>query len=406
MTSIRANDAFKTAEKLDELKRYVEQISTEIDNAQEFTDTCFICITHAFAKGKALDPRNPDHTGRRDRFYQFVYQCFHDKRLAEEVTINLFIPIWHELQMIQKEENILIYGQDAVAAALSDAFSSIRDKGAAMRWRLALIASKVFCNKGLSPQADLRISQWYGLPVGAINQLQSIALSNRNIVAARNDWSIPEAFPEDSVTKFLATSQGNDVLFAHHTARDNDFPISAVYFGSLLEKMNRVTDPLGKGHILEDLATYLTLLVPGWIPRRNVMTTHNEFESDIIISDRTQAGNLSYEYSYLVECKNWTTAVGVQEVGYLLFRMILSRTKCGILFASNGITGASNKLTDQNNVRRAATSLIQRAFDHNGNICIVIDGDDLNTLKYGRSSFGAMIRKKAKDVHGKSLYAP
>ena len=43
--------------------------------------------------------------------------------------------------------------------------------------------------------------------------------------------------------------------------------------------------PQEKGTVLEDIATYLTLLIPGWIPRRNVKTVYNEFESDIEVSN-------------------------------------------------------------------------------------------------------------------------
>lgn len=397
MTSVKANEATNTEEQLDELKRCIEQTLTQIDDAYEH-------ITRAFAKGEALDPRNLDHTGRRDTFYRFLYNRFRNKPL-EDVTIPFFIQIWHALQFIQKDENIPIYDLDAVATILSDAFSSIWDKGASMRWRLASVASEVFRNEELSSPVRKRISKWHGVPPDAMNRLESIALKNHGVVTDGDNWSIPEAFPEDSVRQFLETYQGNDVLFAHRTPRDNEFPLSTVYFGSLLEKMNRVTDPLGRGQILEDLATYLTLLVPGWIPERNVVTTHKEFESDIVVSDHTQASNLlDAEHHILVECKNWAKPVGVQDVGYFLYRMILSRTKYGILFASNGITGDSKKLKDQNNVRRAAASLIVRAFDRNDIICIVLKTEDLHALKGGCSSFRTMIRKKAKEVpFGKSL---
>ena len=194
MTSCKANEAINTEEKLNELKRRIELALTQIDDAYEH-------VTHAFAKGEALDPRIPDYTGHRDTFYRFVYECFHDKPL-KDVTIPFFIQIWHELQLIQKDENILIYDLDIVAAVLSDAFINIGDKGAALRWRLALVASKALCYEESPARVNSRILQRRGVPFEAISQLASIALNNRHGVASAANWQAPEAFPEHSVTKF------------------------------------------------------------------------------------------------------------------------------------------------------------------------------------------------------------
>ena len=109
----------------------------------------------------------------------------------------------------------------------------------------------------------------------------------------------------------------NEVLFADHTSNANEFSLSTVYLDSLLEKMGRSKTTVDKGKTLEDLATYLTLLIPGWIPRRNVRPEYNEYECDIIISNLIQASNLNADLfgrDILVECKNWRASVGAQEV--------------------------------------------------------------------------------------------
>ena len=72
--------------------------------------------------------------------------------------------------------------------------------------------------------------------------------------------------------------------------------------------------------------------------------------------------------------------------------MRFTDTKFGILFASNGITGNTEISIDRN-----AARLIQRSYDMDRNICIVINADDLNGLKGGRS-FWTMIRNKAYKV--------
>lgn len=406
MKSVNANDATNTEEKLDELKRNIRQASTEIDNGQEFTRFCYNCIKHAFAKEEALDPRNPDRTRGQDTFCHFLYLRFREKHL-EDFGIRLLEQIWHELQMIQKNENILTYDLDAVAATLSEAFYAIGDESAATRWALNLVASEAFCYGGRSTPERARILQWYGVPLEAINRLEYIASNNRRVVADAASYSIPEAFPEDSVTKFLADYQENEFLFAHHTPKFNEFPLSTVYFGSLMDRMERAEPPVDKGKTLEDLATYLTLLIPGWMPRRNVKTVYNEFESDIIISNLIQGGNFTADLfgrHILVECKNWCASVGTQEVGNFLDRMRSTDTRFGILFASSGITGDRKK----SDVRNAAASRIHSTWRSDKIICIVIDAKDLKILKDGGSvSFLSMIRNKAYEVQfGKSSYSP
>jgi len=392
MKSVQANEATHTEEKLDELKCYIEQASVEIDNAQEFTETCFNCITHAFAKGEALDPRNPIHTHHIDTFYHSIYLRFREKHL-EDFAIRLLTQIWHELQMIQKDENILIYGLDAVAATLSETFNGIGDESAAMRWGLVSIASEAFCYEGLSTPERARILRWYQVPLKAINRLEYIASNNRRVADAKS-YLMSEAFPEHSVRTFLEDYQKNEFLFAHQIPKSNEFPLSTAYFGSLMDNMDRATTPADKGKTLEDLATYLTLLIPGWMPRRNVVAPYNEFECDIIISNLIQTSNFITDLfgrHILVECKNLAKPVGAQKVGYFLDRMRLTDTKFGILFATNGITGDSNKAKGRN----AAASRIHRAFAQDKIICIVIDSKDLKALKDGRSpSFLTMIVNK------------
>ena len=408
MKSVKANEVNNTHVNIDDLKCSIELASAQIDNVQEFRKIWFNRIIQAFAKGEALDPRNSDRTCPLDTFYQYVYRRFLDRRL-EDVAMHMLIEIWHELHMIQKNENIPIYDLDALAATLSDAFDSIGDKAAAMRWGLALVAYEAFCYEGLPRPERVRILERYGVPSDALKKLEIIASNNRRVVADAEDWSIPEAFPEDAVTKFLAVSRQYDVLFARHTSTLDEFPLSTVYFGSLLEKVQTAENSVEKGKTLEDLATYLTLLIPGWIPRRNVRTVYNEFESDIIVSNLIQAADLNVERfgrDFLVECKNWSASVGVNDVGYFLFRMRLTDTRFGILFASNGITGDSEKPEDRDTVRRAAKSLIQRASDKDGIVCIVLTAEDLKLLKDGQSFWG-MIADKAQELrHGKSYYTP
>lgn len=403
MTSVEAEQTISRNEKLAELKRNIEQASIQIKDAEELKDSCWSQILQALDTGEALNPRDSETTRQQDDFFRSVYSLFHEKQF-EDAAERLFFLIWQELQSIQfRSKETQVYGNDAVAAILIDTFIARGDQGAAMRWVIALEACQVLCYGALSQPVR---GQLHGVPLDAMEELKSIALKNRDLVHKAKDWSLPEAFAEDVVTKFLVENQKYGALFARHTPRVNEFPLSEVYFGSLHKKVKTAECNADKGKTLEDLATYLALLIPGWIPRRNVKTVYNEFESDIIISNLIQAGNLNAELfgrNFLIECKNWSRAVGVQQVGYFLYRMRLTHTSFGILFASNGITGGNNDAEDQTE-KTAATSLLRRAFSEDGNICIVLDSEDLDQLESGQS-FWTMIVTKARTVQfGESTY--
>ena len=139
-------------------------------------------------------------------------------------------------------------------------------------------------------------------------------------------------------------------------------------------------------------------------------TVYNEFESVCIIiaSNLVQASNLNAELfgrSFLVECKNWKKHIGVEQIGYFLYRMKLTHTSFGILFASNGITGETESEDEAKIIRKAATSLIHRAFNEDGIICIVFTSADLLLLRDGQSFWATLIVEKARTVQfGQSIY--
>ena len=409
MESNEAGQAMKADERIERIKNVITRAFREYPEkpSSDLLNTiCLAYIAGAWAPGEPLDPRKLDRTIPLLGLYRFVYSRFREKRL-ENVAVQLLIRLWEELHLIQVKDNTPIYGAVPAAAILSEMFEDKGDMSATLRWLLTLAASDVLYSGDLYHPVKERVVGWYGIPEDAANKLAVIALNNRGVVAKAGNWLVPEAFPEDVITKFLAEHQEYGVLFARHTPTVNEFPLSKVYFCSLLEAMDNAANTTEKGKTLEDLATHLTLLIPGWIPRRNVKTVYNEFESDIIVSNLVQAGNLNAELfgrNFLIECKNWDARVGVREVGYFLYRMKLTHTSFGILFASNGITGDSENQEDEKRVRRAATSLIHRAFNEDGNICVVITTEDLNQLMDGRS-FWAMIVNKVRTVqYGESIY--
>lgn len=407
MANTEVSQVTRTDEKIEELKRKITPVFEKGFGAERLRETCFIYIVQELTEGAALDPRDSGRILRISEFYRFVHNCFSQKRL-EEVAVRLFIQMWEVYQSIQRDENVLVYG-DVIAGNLSDTYEIRGDFGAAMRWALSLAACELLRERDLSSSVRSRLLEWYELPENALEYLRNIGLYNRKLVIEADNWVIPEAFAEDVITKFLAAHQEYGMLFARHTPVFNEFPLSTVYFESLLNRVQSAQSAAEKGKALEDLATYLTLLIPGWIPRRNVKTVYNEFESDIIVSNLVQAGNLNAELfgrNFLIECKNWNVPVGVPEVGYFLYRMRLTHTSFGILFAANGITGENQTKEDQMKVRKAAESMRHRAFNEDGIVCIVITSDDLDQIQAGQS-FWAMIVEKARAIqYGENKYKP
>lgn len=102
-----------------------------------------------------------------------------------------------------------------------------------------------------------------------------------------------------------------------------------------------------QGRALEDLVCYLFGLVPGVaITHRNDMNTFNTEEIDVALWNNKDASGFNFLPDIiLVECKNWSSAVGSAEVNWFDTKLRNRGLDFGILVATNGITGKANDLT-------------------------------------------------------------
>jgi hypothetical protein len=168
------------------------------------------------------------------------------------------------------------------------------------------------------------------------------------------------------------------------------------YLERLYEQANRDDLPSStdKGNALEYLASYLFLLIPGFLPRRKVIPETRDFENDLVVSNLRPSGNLEAELfgrDFLVECKNWNKKIGVSEVGYFLYRMRLTHTKFGVIFAKNGITG--------HNARAAyAENLLRRAFHEDSALCIIIENSDIENIVNEKTMFRSLLMEKTNQL--------
>jgi hypothetical protein len=230
----------------------------------------------------------------------------------------------------------------------------------------------------------------------ALTELGQVASTNLEKINndCKNDWSTPYAYAEDVITKFAYNKPEYAHLFASQS-NVLEFPLNTAYFEALLNKVNSAAlTTKEKGDRLEELATYLFLLIPGLIPRRNLLEETLAFESDIVIRNLTMSANVITELlgrHFLVECKNWEETVGVRDIGYFLYRMRLTHAHFGVIFAKSGITGNEDQ-------EKAAYSLIRKAFHEDGNICVVISNEDLTCISQAESTFWPLLLEKIERI--------
>ncbi len=227
-----------------------------------------------------------------------------------------------------------------------------------------------------------------GMSDQALADLADVANSNLNQIRSRcnDDWASRFAFAEDVLTKF-SFQKPQFSTFLAATSKQSEFALNNAYLDSLLDWADGRTTNKEKGNALEDIASYLFTLIPGLVPRRNLLEQTLAFETDIVVRNLSPNRTLVADMlgrCFLVECKNWNNRLGVQDVGYFLYRMRLTHATFGVIFAKNGVTGQTKQT-------EAAHSLIRKAFHEDGSLCVVVDRNDLSRVSTGRLSFWSML---------------
>src|SRR5688500_17847246 len=106
-------------------------------------------------------------------------------------------------------------------------------------------------------------------------------------------------------------------------------------------------DTTSRGRALEDLICYVFGALPGVeIVERNALNNFATEEVDVAVwNNRHSAGLHFMPNVFLIECKNWSRAVGSQEVAYFASRLRHRGCDHGVLIAAHGITGVPEELT-------------------------------------------------------------
>jgi len=151
------------------------------------------------------------------------------------------------------------------------------------------------------------------------------------------------------------------------------------------------TNTTAQGNALEDLICYVFQKLPGIsVTRRNEKNAFHTEEIDVAFWNEQQPKGLPFLPNViLVECKNWSTTVGSEQVNWFDTKLKNRGLSFGILVATKGITGDDNDITD-------AHSIIAGALRESRQL-VVITKDELLKLS-DTSDLILMIKEKLCDL--------
>lgn len=361
----------------------------------ECLQKCSTLLDQICSIGGEYDPRFTEKAESACNAYGFTSNLFLQNKFPSAAT-SILIEAWNRFSSIQGNEKQRIY-RAGIGMYLAKVYFSLGDKGAAFRWALLTQADDLLGEHPAGGGAGRQMLHTIlGMSDKALSELNQVALQNLDQIKNNhnNDWSVPFAYAEDVITKFAFNKPEYSQLFAV-TSEVSEFSLNKTYFCSLLDKVNGNTPTTKeKGDWLEDLATYLFLLIPGLVPRRNLLEENLVFETDIVVRNLNTNSNIFADLlgrHFLVECKNWETSVGVKDIGYFLYRIRLTHANFGVILAKRGVTGDEEQ-------EKAAYGLIRKAFHEDGNICIVLNNDSLIRLGNGELSLWSVLLERVERI--------
>lgn len=311
---------------------------------------------------------------------------------APFAAIEFLIHAWNSLALRQIETGYRIY-RASVALSLAKLAYMQGDIGAATWWALHTQGDDHMGGSKEGGGGRQMLKTVLGVSKLTLNTFSSIGTENFQLVSTHQNWSIASSLAEDVVVRFALEKRALSYVLGSNSTTV-EYPISPAYFQTLLndigildnESESQKTNQ-DKGEALEKLAAYLLLLIPGWLPLRNMQDEKQTAEIDLVVRNVYPNGNLMADIFgryFIVECKNWKKPVGARDVGYFLNKIRLSHATFGIIFSHEGITGEGEE-------ERAAKELTRRAFHEDKSVCIVISRKDLESLKKGDTTFRSLL---------------
>lgn len=150
-------------------------------------------------------------------------------------------------------------------------------------------------------------------------------------------------------------------------------PINHQHVQKLLVEGDLAVTSAARGKVLEELIVYLFELIPGvTLSARNELNAFGSEEIDVAFWNEGEPQGLRlFDHILLVECKNWSTAVGYPELAIFHDKLLSRGRPLGIFVAAHGITGSPHELTSAHNILARALSqgreilvLTRREIEH------------------------------------------
>jgi len=343
-----------------------------------------ITSLHDFDDGD--DKVDQNHRAKIGNFYGYISGILAQYNLYPSAT-EILISLWkqlgiHQFVINQKSSSFRHIYRAGIGMYLGRLYFQ-REPGMAIRWLLLAHADDLLNqnpDKGGAARDMLRLS--FGVQYDVFDFMEQLAEKSLQ------SEELHTMFAEYLVMK-LSLRPDFAHLFSYPTSLV-DFPVDPGYAAAMYRRIEK--NPSGEP--LEEMARYLVLLLLGWVPTKNIYHKRTPIDSDLIARYVREPETISEAHgrAILIECKNINESLDVEQVGYFLYRMHLTKVNVGIIFAKRNISGRSKsqKAVDARN----AQHLTDLAFQQDGVAVIVVDLEDIKDIVEEKKTIWSIIDQR------------
>jgi hypothetical protein len=345
-------------DRIDEFKDNLNKVKDDEIERLHFIDETILSLS-------ATEVIIPNSSGRK-KVEIIVNNC-----RSEYEQIDVLSRVYDHLLRYQLENNKRIH-KGSFLVFLANHYWKLGYKYISKRYLMltliedALLPRTNIENTGSYP----RLLRWYGL---TDKEIKNYVYEARMIYKR---FRFKSRFPE-WVLQDLDSNWLNGIPIPDETIL---YPASKIYVNLLLGKLGQER---GKG--LERLAEYILSCIPGFRTKRNQKTHSTEYDVVCTIDGSYVDFRSELGRYFICECKDWKKPVNFTSVAKFAFVLDSVKSRFGIIFSREGITG-QNKNED---AERAQFT----AFHNRGIAIVVIDQKDLEFVASGYN-FIALLREK------------
>jgi hypothetical protein len=322
-----------------------------------------------------IEPQNEEH--QFQTWLEIIRALFKDRLIYQATRI---ADAWYDRISELQAQNRLRYHKGGVAHQLGNCHLSQGESACAV-WFFTM----AFIEDALSGRTpELK-------PTAATNTLrtnfnwsdsifQTIATTTQALNRVKPELCrYPEAIVVD-----LARQQK---LVLPLAKGDENIPINRPFLNQLIGNLETESND-SKKKSLEFLASYLAISLPNVKIVPNARTLDHEM--DIVVIQQSSSPTYLLEAlgrSFLIECKNWETTVGVEQLNHFVAKMRFHRCRCGVIFSPEGISGQRQATRSLQNAR--LTQL--RWYQQDECVVIVIAMSHLKEMVNGFLNFADIL---------------